>query len=207
MKKRQRFWTKEEVDHLRANYADTTNAELAEIYGRTVPSVTQRATKERLRKSDAFRASAKSGRILPGDKPWNKGVTGVTGRHPNSKKHHFRRGQRGHNEHPVGALRVNKDGYVEIKRPDDCPLPARRWEPYHRLVWMQHHGAIPQGHVILFKPGTHSTDPDQIVIENLEMITRTELMQRNSIQRYPAELRGAMIQLGYMRNRLNEEHQ
>ncbi len=51
-----------------------------------------------------------------------------------------------------------------------------KWELYHRYLWQQTHGAIPQGHCIWFKDG----DTMNCSIENLECISRKENRYRNS---------------------------
>lgn len=204
MKPKPRRWSSQELEYLRKHYPDTNNADLARELNRTATSVMQCAIKLKLRKSERFRASPESGRRQPGQTPWNKGKTYQPG--GRSVEARFRKGHTRNVIHPVGATRVNKDGYVEIKTGDE-PFRVRQWEHYHRLVWMRHHGPIPKGCVVVFKPGKHTTNPEEIVIENLEMITRAELMERNTVHRYPAELRGAMIQIGRMRERLNEKHQ
>lgn len=206
MKPKPRRWSSQELEYLRKHYPDRNNADLARELNRTATSVMQCATKLKLSKSDEFKTSPASGRRQPGQTPWNKGVPRSSGLHPNSRKTQFKKGRTRNVTHPVGATRVNKDGYVEIKTGDE-PFPVRQWEHYHRLVWTRHHGPIPKGCVVVFKPGKHTTNPEEIVIENLEMITRAELMERNTVHRYPAELRGAMIQIGRMRERLNERHQ
>jgi hypothetical protein len=64
----------------------------------------------------------------------------------------------------------------------------------HRLLWEEHNGPFPDGHALVFK----DRDKTNIVIENLELITRRELMLRNSSQRWGKEvfqviqLRGAI---------------
>jgi hypothetical protein len=61
------------------------------------------------------------------------------------------------------------------------------YKPYAPILWQEHNGLIPDGHVITFKNG----DPLKCVIENLEMITRTELTLRmvDKISPLPREMR------------------
>lgn len=84
---------------------------------------------------------------------------------------------------------------------DDRALqPVRRWIPVHRLVWEAAHGPIPSGHAVVFRPGQHSVDERAITLDKLELVTRAELMRRNSYHtNYPPELkklvqlRGALV--------------
>jgi len=95
---------------------------------------------------------------------------------------------------PIGSLRVTVDGYLQQKVNDDLP-PQRRWKAVHTLVWEEAHGPVPKGHVVVFIPGTHTTDIGHITLDRLELVTRAELMRRNSYHtRYPKEL-GLVIQM------------
>jgi hypothetical protein len=92
----------------------------------------------------------------PGFTPWNKGKPGSTGLHANCRATQFQRGrppEAARNYVPLGSLRLSKDGYLERKVTDAHPVPARRWVAEHRLVWERAHGAIPPGHIIVFRPG------------------------------------------------------
>jgi hypothetical protein len=46
--------------------------------------------------------------------------------------------------------------------------------PYAPVLWQQHNGPIPEGYCITFKNG----DPLKCELDNLEMVSRTELMHR-----------------------------
>jgi len=88
------------------------------------------------------------------------------------------------------------NGVLEKKVTDDPSLyPARRWRPVARLVWEGVHGPIPQGHAVVFLPGRSSLIESDITIDSLELVTRRDLMLRNSRHtRYPPEL-NQIIQL------------
>jgi len=74
----------------------------------------------------------------------------------------------------VRKNRIKSDGtyqrYLVIKIAE-----PNNWEFLHRHIWMQHHGTIPKGMLIVFR----DDNPDNCVIENLEMITRKENAIRN----------------------------
>lgn len=132
----------------------------------------------------------------PGMVPWNKGKPYRPG--GRSAETWFQKGMPAHHKHnyaPLGSLRVNRDGYLERKMTDDPSLaPARRWVPVHRLVWQEAHGAVPPGMAVVFKPGTRTAELEGIRLECLEMITRRELMLRNSVHRHGPEI-AALSQL------------
>lgn len=128
----------------------------------------------------------------PGQTPWNKGTHYQAG--GRSAETRFRPGQlRGvalHNYVPIGTLRITADGLLERKITDDPALyPARRWVAVHRLVWQAAHGPIPDGHIVVFKPGQATTVEAEITPERLECITRRENMRRNNLHtRMPTDM-------------------
>lgn len=103
-------------------------------------------------------------------------------------KGRFKPGQLPPNFAPLGTLRVNPEGYLERKVTIHRHSP-RDWQPVHRLVWEATHGPIPQGHVVVFKPSKRTANLSDITIDALELITRAELMRRNSYVRFPPILR------------------
>ncbi|GKT22542.1 HNH endonuclease signature motif containing protein [Acidovorax sp. SUPP3334] len=208
-----RAWTPHEVRRLRELYPDLLASTLARELGRPVEAVYRKAHQLGLCKSDAFMASDMSRRInrghqlpsmvasrfQPGSRPWNKGVKGVTGTHPNTRATQFKKGQlRGaarHNYVPIGSERICADGYLERKMTDDPSIyPARRWVAVHRLVWIKAHGAIPAGHIVVFRPGKKTVKSQEITVDRLECITRAENARRNHPRNKSPEL-ARLVQL------------
>lgn len=201
-----RFWTAEEDAILRALYADTLTADVAERVGRTAGSVHRRARVLGLSKSVAWIAKTARDRIeqdpqhggrrtqfTSGQTPFNKGMKRPDGWAPGRMREtQFRRGRAPHearNYRAVGSLRISKDGYVEVKVSDDLTVaPSRRWMGVHRKVWEQSNGPIPPGHAVTFKAGRMTTDPAAITLDALELVSRSELMRRNSVHQYPPEI-------------------
>lgn len=194
---------------LRRHYADSLTADLAQVLDRPITQVYSRATKLGLAKSEAFRASDKSGRMLkggalsvptqfqPGMTPWNKGSHYVAG--GRSAETRFKPGIRPHTWKPVGSYRVNADGYLEQKI-SDTGYPPRDWRGVHRLVWEAANGPTPEGMVVVFKPGRASTDPTLVTLDAVECITRRELMARNTVHNLPKPL-AELVQLRGVINR------
>lgn len=221
-------WTEAEDQLLREQYSKCRTAELAAKLGRKTASVYQRAYALGLEKDDEFLASPASGRLQPGPEnpghstrfqagqaSWNKGVQGVTGHHPNTKRTQFRKGRaaaEARNYQPIGSTRVN-NGVLERKVTDDPSLyPARRWRPVARLVWEAAHGPVPAGHAVVFLAGKASLLEEEITAGVLELVSRRELMLRNSRHtRYPVEV-NQLIQLKAavvrkVNNRINRKEQ
>jgi hypothetical protein len=196
-----RPWTPEELVHLLSQYPDTPTRTLAERLGRPLASVYQKAMNLGLRKSQAYLDSPASGRLRPGDgrgeagrfkpgaQPWNTGKRyAPRGRSVETQfKKGERRGKANVNYQPIGAERITKDGYRQRKVNDDLPM-QRRWKMVHVLVWESYYDPVPKTHAITFKDG----DRLNCDITNLELVSRRELLARNTVHRYPEELRELM---------------
>ncbi|WP_080466959.1 HNH endonuclease signature motif containing protein [Burkholderia cenocepacia] len=192
-----RFWTPAEIEKLNREYPHRATADLAVEFGCSEARVYAKAAALGLYKSAAFMESDRCGRIQrgrqdarmaatqfkPGHATWNKGVKGVCGTHPNSRRTQFKKGSMSgaaqHNYVPIGSLRLSKDGYLEQKVTDDHPVPARRWVGVHRLVWEAANGPVPDGHVVCFLPGRRSAELEKITLDALELVSRAELARRN----------------------------
>lgn len=220
-----RRWSPRDERWLRELYPDQTAAFCAQVLGRSVGQVYQKANAMGLAKSPAFWASDLSGRVRrghedprmvasrfqPGVAPWNKGKPGSAGLHPNSRATQFRPGRRpeeARNYLPIGSLRITKDG-LERKLTDDPALaPARRWTPVHRLVWEAAHGPVPRGHIVVFRPGAKTTVLADVTLDRLECISRAEHARRNHPRSKSPEL-AELVQLrGQITrqvNRINRE--
>jgi hypothetical protein len=99
---------------------------------------------------------------------------------------------------PIGSERVDRDGYLMRKINNDYPLNAR-YKYVHIIEWEQYHGPVPQGFVVIFKNG----DRKNTDIGNLDLKTRQEVMKRNTIHRYPDEVK-ALIRLQHKLERTIE---
>jgi hypothetical protein len=205
---------------LRAMFPDLSTAQVAAELGRTLCSVSNRAQGLGLKKSAAFLASERSGRIQravndprmvatqikPGNRPWNTGTKGLTGVHPNCRRTQFQKGSLNGTAairvQPIGAERI-ADGILQRKVNNDRPF-HRRWKAVHALVWEEANGSIPPGHIVIFRTGQHTTVAAEITADKLELVSHAELMRRNTYHnRYPKEV-GLLIQMkGQLTRRIN----
>lgn len=218
--KKRRIWTPAEDEQLRLLYPDSSAATVAAWFACSTASVYSRANVLGLKKSAAFLTSSASGRIVAGSSvgadgrfkkgsvPFNKGLRRpgwAPGRMATSQ---FKKGRPAHearNYVPIGTERVSKDGYLERKVTDDPTLvPTRRWVGVHRLVWEEANGPIPPGHAIAFRDGNKRN----IDLDNLELISNAEKMRRNTIHRYPPELKQTIRLVSKLRRAIEgKEHE
>lgn len=196
-----KVWNDAELRSLQRLYPDHTAADIAERLGVSLAIIYAKAQSLGLKKSAAFKRSPASGRLQPGSTtgaatrfkpgqtPANKGVRRPPGWAPGRMAEtQFKKGraaQDAHNYLPIGSERLSKDGYLERKVTDNPALvPARRWEFVHRLLWTAAHGPIPADHMVEFRDG----DKTHIALDNLELVSRTEHMRRNTVHNMPPEL-------------------
>lgn len=185
-----------------ANYADSANTDLAQVLGVNVATIYKWANTLGLKKSDAYTAEqgnklAAAGaahQFKPGIRPWNIGLHVVAG--GRSAETRFVKGQRPHNDVPVGSYRVNKYyggknkaiGALELKFSDEPGPYTKRWIPVHRKVWIEANGPVPANHVVAFKDGQHTTTLEEITLDRLELVSRGDMVRRHGIAALPKEL-------------------
>lgn len=196
-------WTAEQLDQIRLLYPDQRTEVVAAVVGHSVRSTYRKAHELGILKSAAYLASPMSGRLdgvrgahtrfKTGQPSWNKGRPFDAG--GRSVASRFMPGQKPHNTMPVGHVRL-VDGvpWVKIAEP-------KAWKPVHHVVWREHTGAWPpKGMPLVFR----DRNPRNAAIENLELVTREELARRNSIHRYPPELRAAIKAVGKARRAIED---
>ncbi len=194
-----RFWSAEEEQRLREAYPDTPMPAMMAAFSRTDRQIYAKAAALGLKRSEAYLASPHACRLRKGDQvgrktqfkqghqTWNKGISYNAG--GRSAETQFQSGHKPHTWRPIGTERVTQDGYLE-RKVTDTGCTRNDYQAVHRLIWIERHGDIPPGHVVVFK----DTLPKHknITVERLELISRAELARRNTIHRYPPELKAAI---------------
>ena len=209
-----RRWSAEEDALLRQLYPDTLTATVAQRMRRSISAIYGRVDLLGLAKSPAYLASPDACRLRSGDNvgartrypkghvPANKGTRRPGWAPGRMRETQFKKGERqgvaAKLYKPIGSERISKDGYLERKVNDDLPLQAR-WRAVHLILWESVHGRLPRGYAIVFKNG----DKTDIRLDNLERITRGELMLRNTVHRYPKPIVETIQLIGAVRRKIN----
>ena len=212
-----RYWSDQEIELVRQRYADTPTAELAAQLGRPADAVYRLATKLELKKDPALLSAmarersarpdhgGRATRFQKGLVPPNKGKKMPKGWAPGDMATtQFKKGHKPHTWVPVGSLTVNPDGILDQKVSEEPGPRHTRWKPVHRLVWERANGPVPEGHVVVFRPGRKTTDPALITLDALELIPRTELMKRNSFHNWPKPLEEVVLLRGRLQRQINK---
>lgn len=205
---------------MRRLYPDMDTAKLAAQLGRSVISIYQRAQIAGIKKSAAYDALKKameaarlceSGighRFAKGHVPANAGLRRPGWSVGRMRETQFKKGRppsQSRNYKPIGSYRVNADGYLDRKL-SDVGLPQKRWACVHRIVWVEANGPIPDGHAVAFKAGRATTDVKKITVDALELVSRGQLMLRNSYHtNYPPEIRQVIQLRGAVQRRINNQ--
>lgn len=199
-------WTPDEIDALRRLYPDHTAEVVGKVIGRLPGSVHRKAASLGLEKSEAFKNSTRSGRILrgrkdprmvatqfkPGQQPWNKGANYVAG--GRSSETRFKKGSKPHTTLPIGSYRINKDGHLQRKVSDASGNNSKRWRCVAELVWVAANGHVPPKHIVVFKPGMRTNVLEQITLDRVECISMAENARRNHPRNKHPEL-ARLVQL------------
>ena len=163
-------WTPRQDAWLQELYAETPNWQIAHMMGRKYLSIRNRAIRLGLKKAADYLEREKPGCFRHGQSPWNKGIPFESGgRSPLTR---FKAGGVPLNTQPIGTEVVDSYGYRKRKVRDDKPggKAYRNWRFVHVIVWEQHNGPLPKGHIVRFR----DSDNTNASPSNLVALTRGE---------------------------------
>lgn len=195
------------IDHF--PHVPTTH--LCKALNRNYGSVAKKAHSLGLKKTAAYLKTQASGRLTAqsvrgfntrfktGGISWNKGKKQQDYMSAQAIKKssatRFKKGNTPHNIKYNGHERIDTEGYTLIR------VSAKKYVLKHRLIWEQANGPIPKSMVLVFK----DKNKQNICLENLELITRAELGNRNRITQYPTELQATIKTLNKLKKVLHEK--
>lgn len=186
-------YTAEEIIYLQENYPHISSSAIAKNLGRPLSGIYGLAYKLGLKKSEVYLQTAESGRLTkgivigyntffkPGHIPANKGKKMTAEQYAKAAPTMFKKGNASHNKLPIGYEVIDRDGYHKIKIAD-----PNVWAFKHRLIYEQHYNVtIPKGHKCIFIDG----NKNNFDISNLILEDNGTAMMRNTIHRYPEDLK------------------
>jgi len=186
------FWTQEEMDILDRHYPHIHAGKVADMLGCDIIQVYLQALHMGLKK--VARKGA-NGRWLKGSVPHNKGKKMKPEVYEKVKKTMFQKGCIPTNTTYDGYERTTKDGYIEVR------IRMGKYRLKHLVEWEKLNGKLPKGHCLACTDGNkQNTAP-----ENWELITRADNMRRNTIQRFPPELRDTIKLLHKLKRKIYEK--
>lgn len=145
-------------------------------------------------------------RIKKGSVPMNKGRKQVDYMSAEmierTKATRFKKGNLPGNTLYDGAIRIRADhanrggkDYQWIR------IGQGKWQQLHRYLWEQKYGPIPPKRILSFKDGNTLN----CNLSNLQLLTHRQHMLRNTIQRYPGEVKTAIRRVAKL-NKIIKSH-
>lgn len=206
---KQKVWTEADLQLLVDLFPHQYTKVVAEKLGCTYSVIVWKASKMGLKKDPNFRKEelqrqgerlkeiGKKSRFEKGAIPANKGKKMSKETRAKAKHTFYKKGHLPHNTKHDGHERLSTDGYMMIR------VELGKYVLKHRWLWEQENGKIPKGKILVFKNG----NPLDLTLDNLELITRKELMNKNSIMRFPPELRKTIKLVHKLKREINAKEQ
>jgi len=198
-------------------YPDMPTQDLANELNLPIHKVYRLATKLKLKKSKEYLDNwelsgrgrmieqGKAYRFKKGHMSWNKDKSPKDYMPAESYEKliptQFKKGTNPPNTKHDGAISIRSDKsgakYKYIR------LSKANWMALHVKIYQEEYGPIPKNHIIVFK----DRNSLNCTLNNLECITKAENMQRNTIHRYPTELKNAIKTLSTLKKQFNGKKQ
>lgn len=190
-------WAPKDDAAIRAHYPSHSAREVGAMIGRSASAVFNRAHQLGIYKTPEWIAErarqamqrpehpGRATQFVKGGTSWNAGKQfKAGGRSVDTQfKPGIRLGRAQALYQPVGSTRLDADGYLQRKINDAKPF-HKRWRAEHLVIWEAANGPLPKGHAVVFKDG----DKTHIALDNLELVSRPELMKRNTVHRHGPEI-------------------
>jgi hypothetical protein len=175
-------------------------------------SIYSQAKLQGLKKTEEFNRSESSGRMKDGEfgkasrfqknhvsfntgMKWDDFMT-IQGK-ANSLRTTFKKGHLPKNTLHDGMITTRTDSKTK-RTYKFIRIALGKWQMLHVYNWEQVNGKLPKDKILAFKGST-----DDCSLDNLILITRAENMKRNSIQRYPEEIKQTIRVLTKLKKTIN----
>jgi hypothetical protein len=207
-----KLWNESDLLILKNEYPSIQSVILAKKLNRSIKSIYSQANLLGLKKTEEFNRSESSGRMRDGEfgkafrfqknhksfnigKKWDDYMS-IEGK-AKSLKTTFKKGHLPSNTLQDGIITTRTDSktkrvYKFIR------IALGKWQMLHVYNWEKVNGKLPKGKILAFIGST-----DNCSVENLVLITRAENMKRNSIQRYPEEIKQTIRVLTKLKKTIN----
>lgn len=179
-------------------------AALSDYLGLTVSQIYNRTYKKGIKKDPKIRRemnrnlvlnAGKNSRFQKGSKSWNKGKKCPNLLLTNAAKTMFKPGRKPHNTREDNAISIRTD--TTGRKYYYSKIADSKWVLTHRLIWEQANGPIPAKHIVRFIDGNTMN----LQLSNLECIPMGENANRNTIHRFPEDLK----ELIRLKSKLNKQ--
>jgi hypothetical protein len=199
-------WSETEITLLREMYPHYSLDYISNELDRSIGSVHNKAKDLRLKKSPQYKEWLKYTsaynlntygepyRFKKGQPAHNKGKKMSESTKKKIEHTFFKKGSKPYHAVENGHEHVNKEGYVVVR------IAPSKTRLKHHIIWEQHHGTIPSGKIITFRDGNKKN----FDIHNLEMITRQEGMNRNTIHNYPRPIKDSLYAIASLTRTINK---
>ena len=163
--------TDEQVKKIRKLYQKFTASEISKIMNISLGRVKNAIYNHQIRITELEERKRRQLKGLEEGRGWNKGLKIYQGGNTGS----FKKGHISKNALYDGAVTLRK----RIGRNDQdyffIRTASMKWKLYHVHLWEIKNGKVPVGHVVRFINGDHQ----DVRLENLELITRKEHLEKN----------------------------
>jgi hypothetical protein len=207
-----RIWKESERAILADLFPDNYTEAICKKLNRSYGSVANQAFLMGLKKSKSFKEMelskqglklkeiGKANRFKEGFTPHNKGKKQPINVVEKMRPTMFKKGCKPHNSYNNWVEVVRKDkskkDYWFIKVPGEQKI-----KPKHIWIWEEAYGKVEKGFNVVFK----DKNPMNCTLENLECISNSELMKRNTIHRYPVELKSTIRLVNKLKRTIHEK--
>lgn len=173
---RRHTYSKQEIQFLKDNVRGITLKELTDRFNKYFGTNLSEHAISMQKVKYGLSSGIVGGRFTSGHIPSNKGKKMSKEQYEICKGTMFQPGIIPKNTVPIGTEKLLSDGYVWVKIDDKAKVPKKvNWKQKHKLLWEKEYGPVPDDSVVIFKDG----DPTHIELDNLECITRSQLLILN----------------------------